>query len=113
MYSRRLPVASAYPGPQTSVSSWLRLSSLPGLRSSTSSRCHSVGVSLMSSACAEPGLAGPAPVGTAACRVTRLAARSTTSWPRLILGRSSAAPVRLTAARMRASSSSTPNGLVM
>jgi hypothetical protein len=100
-------VASAYPGPHTSVSSWLRLSSLPGLRSSTSSRCHSVGVSLMSSA------AGPLPVGTVACRVTRLAARSTIRSPSLIRGWFSAVPVRLTAARIRASSSSTPNGLVM
>ena len=104
-------MASAYPGPHTSVSNWLRLSSLPGLRSSTSSRCHSVGVSRMPSGWASS--AGPLPAGTAACRVTRLAARSTIRSPSLIRGWSSAVPVRLAAARIRASSSSTPNGLVM
>src|SRR6202451_2597110 len=118
MYSRRLPPALSYPGPHTSLSSCRWLSSLPGFRSSTSSRCHSVGVSLMSpsecgsASATEPFSAERALVPPGPARVTRLAVRSTVRSPRASRGGSSAAGVRRTAARIRGSSSFIPDRLV-
>ena len=72
------------------------MTSLPALRTSTSTMCHSVGVSRTS----------PAPVET------RFAARSTVKSDVSTTASSSAGAARRSAARSRARSSSMPKGFV-